>query len=164
MNIAKREDELKERLFAVARKLPSTYFLLPIQDVRKSGTPDFSLHGYQKSSWWEVKHATPVRNREPQVGIAVFDSPGIQEIICQRLARTSYCRYIVYIDMWMSYPDAPMKRVQLTTIIKPIFVANHDGKLDWASVLDVADVVFEGHNHDAVVKHMAEQHLVERAA
>jgi len=157
MNIPKREDELKEHLFDAAKVLPSSYFLLPIQDVRKSGTPDFTLNGEQYASWWEVKHATPH-----------FRSPGIQEVICKRLSRTSFCRYIIYVEAKIKWSEHVLPNLskthdgieRFTVIIHPDFVFGRKGKLDWAMALSDADAVIDGFDHEKVVEHMRSVHTL----
>lgn len=87
-DIHKRENELKAQSVAeVERQFGTLFFALPLQDVRKSGHPDVTFSAFDKTTWWEYKHATPR-----------FRSPGIQEHICQRLAHTSYCRYVIYFE------------------------------------------------------------------
>ncbi len=146
MRIKKREDELKAQLFDEARKLPTSYFLLPIQDVRKSGTPDFTFNGANRTSWWEVKHATPN-----------FESPGIQEVTCHRLARTSFCRYIIYVDTAVKWATG-IKREKFAVILHPKFVFQQKGKLDWNAALFIADAVFNRFDHEGIVQHMLKAH------
>ena len=64
--------------------LPS-YKLVSVQDIRTSGTPDDNINGNGRSTWWELKHATPR-----------FDDSGIQLLTCMQLAATSFCRYIIW--------------------------------------------------------------------
>ncbi len=148
MSVRKREDELKAALFVELRKLPKTFELLPIQDVRKSGTPDFTLNGIDKTTWWEVKHATPN-----------FSSPGIQEIMCSRLARTSFCRYIIYVDGRVWWPTKIHEHDQFTVIVPPSHVFGHKGKLDWQDMLYRADHFVRGFNHEKIAALIAGVHL-----
>lgn len=86
--IEKREGELKgDCLDEIDTQLGRLFFALQLQDVRKSGHPDIALNGFDKTTWWEFKHATPR-----------FRSPEIQAYTCQRLAQRSYCRYVIYTE------------------------------------------------------------------
>lgn len=135
MSIPKRESELQAAcLFEMRRQVSKRYEVVTIQDVRKSGWPDVALNGFGKTTWWEFKHATPS-----------FSSPGIQEHICRRLAKTSYCRYIVYYET---------RSDVCTYIVHPDHVAGHDGKL----LAMVPEVVFDGHDHFSVVQFMRNIH------
>lgn len=153
MRIEKREDELKAGLFREVRLIPKVDFdqyLLPIQDVRKCGTPDFTLNGEKRTSWWEVKHATPN-----------FDSQVIQEVTCQRLARTSVCWYIIYAENFVKWPTG-IKLEQFTVILDPFLVARQKGKLDWNQTIMVAESVIKGHDHVHVASEMIRLHRAGR--
>lgn len=54
----------------------------------KGGYPDFSNIWRDWTSWWEVKFY----NNAP------FESPENQHIMCRRLDRASFCRYIIFED------------------------------------------------------------------
>ena len=55
------------------------------EDIFTAGIPDLSLSLNGKTSWWEVKIASPY-----------CKSKAVQKHICQRLDATSYCRYVIY--------------------------------------------------------------------
>lgn len=55
------------------------------QDVRHPGYPDWSISCGGRTSWWEFKHGTPS-----------FDDFKLQLQTCRRLARASYCRYVIW--------------------------------------------------------------------
>jgi hypothetical protein len=141
VRIAKRETPLKQDLFDVLEVPRATYvpLIVPIQDVRKGGTPDFTFNVCNKTSWWEVKHATPH-----------FDSPRLQEITCERLAKTSFCRYIIYVDAMMPYLVGPHKQEQFVVILDPKHVARKHGKLDRLVMCSEADVVIGNFDHEKV--------------
>lgn len=107
----KRENELKARQCEVIRERMPGFVLQLHQQVRGSGTPDLSLDGLARTSWWEFKHATPD-----------FKSPGIQEVTCCRLAAASFCRYVIF------YDDGRRKETQ---IVKPTDVRD---RLDFRSI------------------------------
>jgi hypothetical protein len=79
------EQTLKRGLMdALRRHLPQAVALRH-EDRYLHGCPDlsFSLNGF--TSWWEIKYADPMlRSKE------------IQRHLCQRLATTTRCAYIVY--------------------------------------------------------------------
>lgn len=103
----KREAELKSAFFkALAGVLPRFYVL----QYATAGAPDRSIVGAGKQTNWEFKHATPD-----------FDSPGNQELMCQRLAVHGHCRYVV----WQEHADGQFQR---TLIVHPREVA---GRQSW---------------------------------
>lgn len=128
----KRENELKAKLVERTRiRLPG--FVLQLhQQVRGSGTPDLSLDGLARGSWWEVKHATPD-----------FLSPGIQEVTCCRLAAANFCRYIIYFD------DGHKKQ---TRIVHPVAVRDRVG---WDYPIETFCV---GIDHEFVIDYMEKRH------
>jgi hypothetical protein len=58
------------------------------EDRMTHGVPDLSVTMDQRTSWWEVKYATPG-----------FESPGIQELTLKRLGKTGYAYYIIFEDV-----------------------------------------------------------------
>lgn len=58
-------------------------FLVLLQAT--AGCADRAIVGNGRTTFWEMKHATPD-----------FDSPGNQELFCQRLAVQAYCRYVIW--------------------------------------------------------------------
>lgn len=83
----KRETPLKAALMKVMRTELPRFVVMRHEDRWTSGIPDFSVDGAGRTSWYEVKHADPE-----------FDSEGIQELTCLRLAVASYCRYVIYYE------------------------------------------------------------------
>src|SRR6266852_4323907 len=84
----KQESFLKSQLMATIRRELPNFVALRHEDVRTSGIPDLSMTGYGKTSWWEVKHATPT-----------FSSNNLQELILMRLAATVTAYYILYHEL-----------------------------------------------------------------
>lgn len=82
----KRESALKSALMAEIKAHLPGFVAQRHEDVRTSGTPDLSLTGRARTSWWEFKHGTPD-----------FESHGIQELTMLRLAASSFhARYVVW--------------------------------------------------------------------
>jgi hypothetical protein len=79
------ENQLNQRMELRLKGLLPGYVIMKHNERAKSGWPDFSIVGNGACSQWEVKLADPT-----------FDSPGIQELTCQRLAVAGYCRYIIF--------------------------------------------------------------------
>jgi hypothetical protein len=104
------EHTLVKQLLTLAREELKGYVIQKHNDRAKSGTPDISITGREFTSWWEVKYADPT-----------FDSPGIQELTCMRLAVAGYCRYLIY-DNRYSMPT--------TGILHPNNIRNWTGKMD----------------------------------
>lgn len=78
----KREAELKAELTReIRRSLPS----FMIQLFATPGAPDRLIAGAGRMTTWEFKHGTPG-----------FESPGIQELTCMRLAQSGHCRYVIW--------------------------------------------------------------------
>ena len=84
MRIPKRESELKAALREVLLAALPGFVLLQHADLRY-GVPDWSITGFGRTTWLEFKHATPT-----------FDSSGIQELTCMRLANAGNCRYVIW--------------------------------------------------------------------
>ena len=95
LELAKR---LKEEFSATTYR--TSFVVFRHEDRRTYGIPDTSVTGLGKTTWWEVKHATPK-----------IDGREIQNLTCRRLARAGYCRYIVFQEL-----DADNK---LTLIVHP---------------------------------------------
>jgi hypothetical protein len=79
------EHTLVKQLLTLAREELKGYVIQKHNDRANFGTPDISITGLGFTSWWEIKCANPT-----------FDSPGIQELTCIRLAVAGYCRYLIY--------------------------------------------------------------------
>lgn len=82
----KRESALKAELMKLLRAQLPSFVHQRHEDRFAYGWPDISITGNRRTSFWEIKHATPQ-----------FSSTGIQELTMLRLAATSYhARYIFY--------------------------------------------------------------------
>lgn len=108
--IEKRETAIKTAFFARFDELFNIrqFFVQHNQDVRKSGWPDTIIHGFSHATSWEFKHGTPN-----------FSSPGIQEVTCSRIAKHSYCRYVIFFET---------PHEQKTLIAHPRCVIGREGK------------------------------------
>ena len=94
----KREAELKGLFVAELRRQLPGFILL---QYATAGAPDREVIGQGRTSRWEFKHATPH-----------FDSPGLQELTCTRLASAGHCRYIIWCE-------SPQGNQQRTMIVGP---------------------------------------------
>lgn len=117
----KREGDLKSKFTAA---MPDGYYLLRFAS---RAAPDRCIFGNQQTTLWECKHGTPG-----------FDSPGDQELMCMRLARVVYCRYV----LWLENPDGSNKT---TLIVHPRVIAERKSKRDrhW---MDDAEAFCVGHD------------------
>lgn len=97
----KREAELKAETMRQLRN--ATNFV--ILEYATAGAPDRAIIGNGVTTNWEFKHGTPD-----------FESPGIQELTCMRLAAQGHCRYII----WQESPPC-------TLIVHPNHVHNRTG-------------------------------------
>lgn len=98
MAVIKREGELKSEFTKeMSRALPS--FI--VQLFASAGAPDRLIAGYGRMTTWEFKHATPD-----------FESIGLQELSCMRLAQAGHCRYV----LWSEKSNGTEKR---TLIVHP---------------------------------------------
>jgi hypothetical protein len=78
-------DLVAAQLKLLRRELPASFVIRKHADYATSGDPDLSITGNGKTTWWEVKHATPrVKGTE------------LQRVKAVKLAIAGYCRYIVY--------------------------------------------------------------------
>jgi len=80
----KREAELKRKVTAMLQRHRPHWITL-LQST--AGAPDRVIVGDDTVSCWEFKHATPD-----------FRSPGIQELMCLRLAEHSKCWYVIWAE------------------------------------------------------------------
>lgn len=80
------ESDLTQDLMRFAHAEMHGSVVMKHADRFNSGHPDFSLTWHGITSWWEVKHY----DNEP------FETPQLQKITCQRLARQTVCNYIIY--------------------------------------------------------------------
>lgn len=131
--IPKREAELKRTLVATLKR---RFFVQTHSEARKYGVPDLSVSGNGKTSWYELKHATPN-----------FTTQGVQELTCLQLAKHSFCRYIIYYE-WQNTLN--------TFIVHPIEVYGRKGKMGNM----VHEVVFtDKHDHLGVLQYIAYEHF-----
>ena len=118
------------------------------------GVPDFSVTFHHHTSWWEVKFAKPRSKNKPPT----FESKGIQDITCKKLAVQGSCHYIIY-----SVDEEGTKGVQ---IMQPRFLD------EWKPVRQTIDAysytmpeyvlaVGFGFDHKLVISAIASVHLTE---
>lgn len=86
------EGDIKDRFIEIATPILRGFVLFRHEDRSTFGIPDISATGYNKSSWWEFKHAIA---RHPG-GEPDFKSRGNQELSMLRLASAGYARYVIY--------------------------------------------------------------------
>jgi len=80
--VIKRESELKSAFTKVLKEQqPNAIILL----FASAGAPDREITEGGRTIHLEFKHATPE-----------FDSDGLQELTCMRLAAEGYCRYVLW--------------------------------------------------------------------
>lgn len=132
--IPKREGELKS-LFTkeMKRRLPSAVMLL----YASAGAPDRSITWNGYTTNWEFKHGTPQ-----------FESQGLQELTCMRLAVVGHCRYVIWQEN---------DRDQKTLIVHPQKVYNRKG---WDLETE-AEVVFFGFDQVQLVEYIRGVHQIE---
>jgi len=124
----KREAELKSKFAAeLKRRAPEMVTLL----FSTAGAPDRMLIGNGTVSAWEFKHGTPR-----------FLSPGIQELVCMRLAKHMHCRYVI----WLESSRGEFPR---TLIVHPEHV--HDKTL-------TPEVEWAGYDIKSLVQHVLRIH------
>lgn len=104
----KREAELKSAFVAELKRQAPGYLIL---EYATNGAPDREIVGGGITTRWEMKHATPD-----------FDSPGLQELTCMRLAAAGHCRYII----WQETAHGTRQR---TMIVHPRKVYERNGWL-----------------------------------
>ena len=80
--MTKREGELKSELFKLMNGIYPGFI---VHQIATAGFPDRAVTGRGKTTFWEFKHGTPE-----------FDSIGLQELSCTRLAFVSFCRYVIW--------------------------------------------------------------------
>lgn len=133
IRVPKREAELKAAFTKeLHRQLPGFISLLQAT----AGAPDRSITGAGRTTHWEFKHATPT-----------FDSPGLQELLCMRLAHAGYCRYVFW---W----EGATGIGQRTMIVTP---KNVHERQNW---LLVPEEVTPGFDHRWLVKFIGQVHGV----
>jgi hypothetical protein len=104
----KREAEFKSAVFDELKRVCPAYIVLMIATA---GAPDREVVGGGKTSRWEFKHGTPD-----------FESQGLQELTCQRLAVQGHCRYVIF-------QETSSGLRQRTMIAHPREVAQRNGAL-----------------------------------
>lgn len=144
--IAKQENKLKKHLVEVFNKsidlVGYSYFVQQHQDVRKQGIPDLSVSGLGKTTWLELKHATPASGRKTPT----FSTRENQEDTCRELERTSSCFYVVY---YIRDPETI-----LTKIVSPSEVFGKKGKIE--EMYTIRE--WQNYDHEAIVKFIHEKH------
>lgn len=82
--MTKREAELKSKFYKELRLQLPTFQVLWLATA---GAPDRCIVGNRHTSFLEFKHADPE-----------FTSHGNQELMCRRLARQGFCRYVIWYE------------------------------------------------------------------
>jgi hypothetical protein len=136
VRIARRENAIKGQfLDHFDTKFKTDYFVMQHQDMRKAGGPDISIHGNKRSTLWEFKHATPL-----------FDSHGIQELTCMRLAlRAFFCAYVVFFETEDQHS---------TYVLKPSDIYQRKGSIVGVTPI----VVFNGFDFEALSNFIHHKH------
>lgn len=81
------EAELQSDFVKGARvKLPE-FIVIPHRNPSEAGTPDLSITGLGRTSWWELKLARPV-----------IRARGVQDIMLARLHTRGVARYLIFRD------------------------------------------------------------------
>jgi hypothetical protein len=102
----KREAELKAAFTQEMKQRLPAYVMLAFATA---GAPDRSITGHGRTTHWEFKHATPD-----------FQSDGLQELLCMRLAWMGHCRYVI----WQESRNGDQQR---TLIVHPRKVHEREG-------------------------------------
>lgn len=121
----KREAELKAELSAESDRTLRGFHHFYVAGVGRDGIPDRVWNAYGRTSWVEVKHATPD-----------FDGTDQQVLECMRLEATSFCRYLIF------YEDKYGNNKR-TLIIRPRDVRGKHGRVDDM----IAEAWIIGHDH-----------------
>jgi hypothetical protein len=143
MKIPKRENALKLQLHHTIEESYPELQSIVHQQVRGGGHPDMSLSGFKRTIWYEIKHATPY-----------FESPGLQEWMCQRLEKTSRCRYIIFVDAPARLAQEALTFSRCVIVVQPQYVVNRKGRINFVELLNVADFSVEDHDVDALAAHL----------
>lgn len=118
------EGDLKAALQAQAKVTLVGYHSFYVAGVGRDGIPDLVFNGRGRTSWWEVKHATPR-----------FEGTEQQERECLLLSATSACRYLVYYEKadgsnkmtYIFHPrEVQRKKGDLRTMTAEAWTTGHD--------------------------------------
>ena len=138
--MAKREADLKAR-FTRELKVQRPTWLSLLQGT--AGAADRALVGEGRTSWLEMKHATPD-----------FRSPGLQELMCKRLEEQSRCWYII----WAENAAGGEQRTLLVLPSKLLLVPRRSSGLKSAYALSHFDSC-AGYDMKWLVRRIIELHL-----
>jgi hypothetical protein len=119
----KREGRLKSA-FTDELKRQAPHFLS--LQFSTAGAPDRCIIGNGITTFWEFKHGTPH-----------YESQGLQELLCIRLAEQSFCRYVLWLE------DAKGGNLS-TNIVHP--------------VLNSIEASWTGHDAAPLVRHVLRIH------
>lgn len=131
--MTKREAELKRAFTAKMKLLLPDFIML---QYSTAGAPDRSITANGRTTTWEFKHGTPQ-----------FKSPGIQELLCMRLAMEGHCRYVI----WQEWQG-----IERTLIVHPRAVHHRTG---WDLHL-VAEALCGGFDMRWLVEQVRRAHLL----
>jgi hypothetical protein len=123
------ESDLKGDLVRLVKDMFPHWVVLRHEDHFTHGIPDISVTGNKRTSWIEVKHATPS-----------FKSKGIQELTMLKLARSGIAFYVVY------WQKKEQKRTYLVQANEIMFSS------------DTWNCFCHGFNHAWVVEKIKEAH------
>ena len=133
MTVGHEESRLKsELMLSIKMRLPH-FLALRHEDVRTRGIPDMTVTGNGRTTWFEIKHGTPL-----------FESEGYQELTCRRLASKGFCRYVVY-------RENAAGADKVTMIVHPDQVARGQWQME-------AEVTVQGYNHTFVADYIHDTH------
>lgn len=106
------EAKLKAKLMVAARRALTGWVCERHEEYFRSGWPDISFSGLQRTSYLEAKLAAPRLRTD-----------GIQELTCLRLAAASFhCRYLVWEER---------KGVRRTAIVHPGHIKDMTPEVEW---------------------------------
>jgi hypothetical protein len=79
------EAELQSMFISDSKKALPEFIVIPHRNPSEAGTPDLSITGCGRTSWWELKVARPsIRSR------------GVQDIMLARLHTRGLARYLIF--------------------------------------------------------------------
>jgi hypothetical protein len=130
------ERQLCVKLHERFKELNTPFVWKRHEDGTTAGIPDISVDGLRRTTWWEVKHASPD-----------FSSFGLQELMMLRLATHAWAAfYIIY----ETRKSGRMDESRFTYIVHPSHFAN------WR---DLFKSKWSGHAHKEVARFIHEAHL-----
>ena len=116
------ESDLKSAFFKEQKKKLLGFVVIRHEDIRTGGTPDLSVTGLGRTTWYEFKHCTPQCSKHQ-----------LQELICERLAAAGFCRYVVYWEKGLFKRTMIVHPRNITSLIPEVSVVgfNHQFVIDY---------------------------------